>query len=544
MRKYFRKFIQATSHKLQTACRLSDGQLLAEILIALAAGGLFILGATIAILSVIRYNFENRGNQVAASVAFDQANRIDSFSDSVWHNIYNLSKGVSNSYYLISSSTASVAVSGQESALFNDVTSGLVGHWKFDEASGLAAYDSSGNFLNGTLTNGPTRTASSSCQMGSCLGFNGTSNYVNFTSSGVLNITGNQTISLWVKSSTAVTNADIAGRWLSSVDNKKIWRLRVDGTLLTFRVSADGIANSSDATTTISSAIDGNWHHIVAMYDGSSIGVYIDGTLRGSTVYSGGLFSDVGSILRVGASSSGGGIAAYFEGIIDDVRIYNRALSAAEIKQLYSSAPYSKYFYVENVGRDGNGNIVTSGGTDDPSTQKISSVVSWQDGRQIVYPKYVTRKRNFAVVQTDWKGGSGEEGPLTLIGDKFSASSNITASSSLVLATSTSSGNLTSSIFDSQSAGGAALNSILWQGTRPSGTGVQFHLAFSNSSSGPWTYVGPDGTGTTYYTPTANNISLKISNAHNYRYFRYRVFLNPSGGQSPTVDDVVINWSP
>ena len=110
------------------------------------------------------------------------------------------------------------------------------------------------------------------------------------------------------------------------------------------------------------------------------------------------------------------------------------------------------------------------------------------------------------------------------------------------------SSSLTSSIFDTGVSSGAAINTIMWQGNKPSGSNVKFQIASSNSSSGPWSYLGPDGSDTTYYTPTDANIPVQINLAqhNNKRYFRYKIFLesNASQTESPRVDDVIINWSP
>jgi len=109
-------------------------------------------------------------------------------------------------------------------------------------------------------------------------------------------------------------------------------------------------------------------------------------------------------------------------------------------------------------------------------------------------------------------------------------------------------GNLISSIFDTGVSSGVAINTIMWQGNKPSGTNVKFQIASSNNSSGPWSYLGPDGSDTTYYTPTDANMPVQINLAHhnNKRYFRYKIFLesNASQTESPRVDDVIINWSP
>jgi len=101
---------------------------------------------------------------------------------------------------------------------------------------------------------------------------------------------------------------------------------------------------------------DGEWHHIVGTYNASTILLYVDGTLRNSTVYTGGTTLGLQEIFIGGhGSGSGGGTscdntasAASFNGSIDEAVIYNRVLSAAQIKDLYR-LPKDKYFWKVNV---------------------------------------------------------------------------------------------------------------------------------------------------------------------------------------------------
>lgn len=110
------------------------------------------------------------------------------------------------------------------------------------------------------------------------------------------------------------------------------------------------------------------------------------------------------------------------------------------------------------------------------------------------------------------------------------------------------SASLISSVFDTWAIGGSAMNTIMWQGTQPSGTSVKFQIASSSSAAGSWNYKGPDGSETTYYSSANAGIPSQINLAHhnNQRYFRYKIFLysDAGGTQSPTVTDVIINWSP
>ncbi len=121
-------------------------------------------------------------------------------------------------------------------------------------------------------------------------------------------------------------------------------------------------------------------------------------------------------------------------------------------------------------------------------------------------------------------------------------------------------GYLESSVFDTQTVAGAILNSIIWQGTSPSGTCVDFQIAASNSSEGPWSYVGPSGDGSTYYgTSCASSlqggvgcaapdtpICVKKSDFAGYRYLRYNVRISSDLLQTktPVIEDIILNWSP
>ena len=109
------------------------------------------------------------------------------------------------------------------------------------------------------------------------------------------------------------------------------------------------------------------------------------------------------------------------------------------------------------------------------------------------------------------------------------------------------SGTLDSTTYDTGVVAGAQLNSVLWHGSQPADTSVYFQFAVSNSSSGPWNFMGTDGTSNTYFS-TGSDTSLKLDYSlfNNFRYFRYRVTLYSDTAQtlSPRVDEIIVNWSP
>ncbi len=88
-----------------------------------------------------------------------------------------------------------------------------------------------------------------------------------------------------------------------------------------------------DATARSLSAPDGVWHFIACVYDSSTLKIYADGFLQGETSFGETLFSDTGP-LNMGRNPATGG--NYFHGVIDEVRIFNRALSQQEILTLFT----------------------------------------------------------------------------------------------------------------------------------------------------------------------------------------------------------------
>ena len=85
---------------------------------------------------------------------------------------------------------------------------------------------------------------------------------------------------------------------------------------------------------------------------------------------------------------------------------------------------YTRYFYVDAVGRAG-GKILSSGGVNDPSTKKVTASVSWAGGGPTTLVSYLTRSRNNVLRQTDWSGGGGQDGPITSMNNKFSSAQSV-----------------------------------------------------------------------------------------------------------------------
>lgn len=115
---------------------------------------------------------------------------------------------------------------------------------------------------------------------------------------------------------------------------------------------------------------------------------------------------------------------------------------------------------------------------------------------------------------------------------------------------------LESSVIDTSVASGTILNNIIWNGTKPSNTLVDFQVAVSNSSGGPWSFFGPGGDTGAYYGSSCPSVGAGNSTpgtpicvdrglVTNYRYLKYRIRMQSDTAQSqtPTITDIVLNWS-
>ncbi|MSR71452.1 MAG: LamG domain-containing protein [Candidatus Taylorbacteria bacterium] len=188
----------------------------------------------------------------------------------------------------------------------------LIGYWSFDDGTGTKATDSSGNRNTGTIT-GASYVGG---KLGKALSFSGTNTVSLGTVGGYSNAV---TIAAWVKHTSSDTWDDIVAGGCGDF-------------LLGFNGSNElrwgGQCNNPFAGLTYATNIDGAWHHVIATYDGSTAALYVDGVLVSSGAASG---SFTPGALTIGSS----GASEYYNGLIDDVRIYSRALTAAEVRTLY-----------------------------------------------------------------------------------------------------------------------------------------------------------------------------------------------------------------
>ena len=208
----------------------------------------------------------------------------------------------------------------------------LVAHWKFDETEGLTAADSSGYGNDGTLISMEGTEWTTTAHDGGAIEFNG-SQFVNFGTDDSLQLSGNVTISAWCKmnAGTEASYMGIGGR-LKTAPYQGFSLVRHSSGV--FRLWADngagdiaGFDASSDVTYT-----DTEWHHVAGVVEGSTSTLYVDGVKQAKQGVDIAL-TDSGQHAHIGIQYSEYN-DRYWNGVIDDVRIYYRALSEAEISGL------------------------------------------------------------------------------------------------------------------------------------------------------------------------------------------------------------------
>jgi hypothetical protein len=214
---------------------------------------------------------------------------------------------------------------------------GLVGWWKMDEGSGTTANDSSGMNNNAILINSPSWVPG---KLGKGLYFTNTSSQ-KATVSTLDSIpigNSNYTIEAWIKPS-SYGNYGIVG-WGNYGTTNQVNALRLSST---------GITNywwSNDLNATVPNLTDGKWHHVVAEFDGTTRSIYVDDNLVASDS-PGSSHNVTNANFTFGDTNT----SEYFNGGIDNLKIWNRALSAGEIAYEYSqSGPLVYYKFDEGYG--------------------------------------------------------------------------------------------------------------------------------------------------------------------------------------------------
>lgn len=207
------------------------------------------------------------------------------------------------------------------------LTTGLAGYWSFDGAdiADVTVFDRSGGGNHGTLNNGPIRVLG---KKGQALKFDGSNDFINVPHNTSLNAS-DVAIQAWIKPAISGVNNILRKGTSSGVAN---YNMYLSSRYLGFNFY-NGAWNSHTDTTTLLPLNE--WSHVAAVYSDSlnRVILYVNGNQVLSEAETASLATN-NEAVQIGVSEG----VQYFPGAIDEVRIYNRALSADEVKRLYNMA--------------------------------------------------------------------------------------------------------------------------------------------------------------------------------------------------------------
>lgn len=206
---------------------------------------------------------------------------------------------------------------------------GLVGYWSFNEGLGTTAQDYSGQNNTGTLINGQFWQSLANCKSGTCLKFDGWE-YVDIGNGASLNITDKFTIAGWVRTTQPNDDQGIIDKSSWGPSAGRGWWLRAPAGIINFGIGT----GANEQTIGTYQLVSWTWTYITATKDSSGMKLYINGNLNDQNSFSSILSASGNPNSHIGHTEMNN---FFWIGRVDEVRIYNRALNADEIKALYNA---------------------------------------------------------------------------------------------------------------------------------------------------------------------------------------------------------------
>jgi hypothetical protein len=260
------------------------------------------------------------GHPMQVTLTYDGTNLVETVVDMVTNTTFSHTYAL-NLGTVIGGSTALVGFTGATGG--ENATQDIVNWTGVFQTYGLGyASDSSGNGNTGALVGGVTHVPSLT-GLGNALNFNGVDGYVVAADSSSLNTRFAITVSAWINADDWNGNR----RLVQKGNNDNEYRLLAEGGHLVFDLAGVGRLDQAALPST------GAWHNVTGTYDGFTMKLYVDGNLV-QQANAGGQINVTPDPLYIGTKNATAPPGDHFKGRMDEVRIYARALSQAEIQLL------------------------------------------------------------------------------------------------------------------------------------------------------------------------------------------------------------------
>ena len=197
---------------------------------------------------------------------------------------------------------------------------GLVAAYGFNEGTGTTITDGSGNGHTGTIAGAAWTTQG---RFGNALSFDGVNDWVTVTSTALLNLSTAMTLEAWVFPTTTSGVRDILIKEGTGADIYNLYARNWRG-----QPEANVLVGGTNRTAEGAALPANTWTHVAGTYDGTTLRLFVNGLPAASIAASGSIATSSG-VLRIGGNSLWG---EFFQGTIDEIRVYNRALTQAEIQ--------------------------------------------------------------------------------------------------------------------------------------------------------------------------------------------------------------------
>ena len=211
-----------------------------------------------------------------------------------------------------------------------------IAHWHFDEGTGTIAHDVDGS-NHGTLGGGRAN-KTPTWSFGCGLLFDGVNDLVKVPDSDALDLAGDKiTIAAWVQPHSAKV-----APLVEKINKRHGYRISQIGTKFRFVLRRNGQDKTVTSTTTLPLH---QWTHVAARYDGAQMRIFINGTIESAATAATGALSATTAPLWIGGRHN------HFHGFLDDVSIYDRALTDSEIADLANSGDKRyEYHHINALG--------------------------------------------------------------------------------------------------------------------------------------------------------------------------------------------------